>query len=447
MSSFCLRMTSNIAPTPTTPNTVMVGYQAPQPYLSSNLPVRGSATAAPKYWKESITPEANPAMRRPPMSMGAAAPTIEWVALTLNDTKIRNKQARNTPALVGPIKPDHMATEAPATTRVRKAYSRTATGERWPPKSLSETMPEMSEPATATSGTMFMVQMTAGGWVLRSSLRVLGEEEHGELVRTVPHGAGGRVSQRVKPNQRVAEDGQEAFFDAHAHVGLVARAGIAVVLDAVGVPGGFRGFARDQRDQHRHEGRNQGRDAEKPPPLIGREGPGADGKAGEDKRRQVVDRHLAELNHEAEDAREGAPLAAVEPRGVDLDHARGTEGLQVTVKEPDQGEGGKRAGKGNKAVNQVDQHRAHRANHHRGPAPNPVAEQAVDELPDPVGDRPPGENEGDLRVVEMELLDHARRGKAEVVPAHVIGSVRGSQNRPVQAPPRPEALGIPDVRG
>ena len=97
-----------------------VGYQAPQPNLSSSWPVTGSATAAPKYWKESMTPDANPAMRRPPMSIGAAAPTIEWVALTLNETRIRNRQARNTPALLGPINPDHMTTEARATTRVRK---------------------------------------------------------------------------------------------------------------------------------------------------------------------------------------------------------------------------------------------------------------------------------------------------------------------------------------
>ena len=45
----------------------------------------------------------------------------EWVALTLKETRIRKTQPRNTPALLGPINPDHMTTEAQATTRVKKA--------------------------------------------------------------------------------------------------------------------------------------------------------------------------------------------------------------------------------------------------------------------------------------------------------------------------------------
>jgi len=56
--------------------------------LVQKLPISGTAIPAPKYWNESITPEAKPAIFGPPMSIGAAAPTIEWVALTASE--IRN---------------------------------------------------------------------------------------------------------------------------------------------------------------------------------------------------------------------------------------------------------------------------------------------------------------------------------------------------------------------
>src|ERR1017187_4608173 len=103
---FCLRITSHIAPPPTKPKPAIVGYQTPQPYRSISQPVAGSAMAAPKYWNESITPEAKPDIRRPPMSIGAAAPTSECVELTVSEIITRKKQPRKTPAGVGPTKPE-----------------------------------------------------------------------------------------------------------------------------------------------------------------------------------------------------------------------------------------------------------------------------------------------------------------------------------------------------
>ena len=45
------------------------------------------------YWKESINPNAKPAMRRPPMSIGAAEPRIEWVELAVKEMRTRNRMA------------------------------------------------------------------------------------------------------------------------------------------------------------------------------------------------------------------------------------------------------------------------------------------------------------------------------------------------------------------
>src|SRR5262249_18761238 len=122
-------------------------------------------------WKESITPDAKPAMRRPPISIGAAAPTIECVAFTLKEIRIRKKQPRKTPSLVGPTAPDHITTAASASTTLSRKYRAIATGERWPRKNLSETHPEIMEPATAINGIMFKVHMTEDGLVLRSRPR------------------------------------------------------------------------------------------------------------------------------------------------------------------------------------------------------------------------------------------------------------------------------------
>ena len=58
-----------------------------------------------------------------------------------------------------------------------------------------------------------------------------------------------------------------------------------------------------------------------------------------------LQRELARLNHEPENAGERAALGAVEPRGVDLDHAGRAEGLKISVHEPDERKGRERSKK------------------------------------------------------------------------------------------------------
>ena len=54
------------------------------------------ATAAPKYWNASITPEANAAILRPPMSIAAAGPSSECVEFTVNAMSTTKNSAQLT---------------------------------------------------------------------------------------------------------------------------------------------------------------------------------------------------------------------------------------------------------------------------------------------------------------------------------------------------------------
>src|SRR5437588_10793677 len=104
--------------------------------------------AAPKYWNESMTPAAKPALRRPPISMGAAAPTIECVEFAVKEINTRKRQLKNSP-LVPRISIEKTAIRM---TTVSRKYSVMATGERWPRKTLSDKIPDPKEPRTATRG-------------------------------------------------------------------------------------------------------------------------------------------------------------------------------------------------------------------------------------------------------------------------------------------------------
>jgi hypothetical protein len=52
--------------------------------------------------------------------MGAAVPTRECVELTINEIKVRNRQPRKIPLVVGPIAPEKNTKAASAVTRARK---------------------------------------------------------------------------------------------------------------------------------------------------------------------------------------------------------------------------------------------------------------------------------------------------------------------------------------
>ena len=61
------------------------------------LPSAKPASIPPKYWNESMQPEAKPAILRAPISMAAAVPMIECVELAVNAIRMKN-----TIAAVGP---------------------------------------------------------------------------------------------------------------------------------------------------------------------------------------------------------------------------------------------------------------------------------------------------------------------------------------------------------
>jgi len=109
------------------------------------------------------------------------------------------------------------------------------------------------------------------------ALRLRAAADHLELVRARRQADGqGTILAEAASDRALLEAALEGRF--------VAGAGVAVVLDAVGVAGGFRGLAGDEGDQDGHEGCDDRGDSKHPAPLIGRKGPGADGKAGEDQR-------------------------------------------------------------------------------------------------------------------------------------------------------------------
>src|SRR5436190_16842932 len=105
---------------------------------------------APKYWKESITPDANPAILRPPKSIAAAVPMIECVEL-----HVREMIVSRIHATIGPPSDVWPRIQAVTTMEiVSSKYSSAATGARLPRKSVSEMTPELKDPTNADSGSV-----------------------------------------------------------------------------------------------------------------------------------------------------------------------------------------------------------------------------------------------------------------------------------------------------
>ena len=117
-----------------------------------------------------MTPAAKPAIFLPPMSIGAAAPTIECVELAVSEIMMRMPQPVKIPAGVGPTSPFISSIAAKPMTTASRKYSDMATGERWPLQNRSETQPEASEPATAAMGMMANVHATVAGMLVFMSI-------------------------------------------------------------------------------------------------------------------------------------------------------------------------------------------------------------------------------------------------------------------------------------
>src|SRR5436190_18203844 len=97
---------------------------------------------APKYWKESITPEANPAIFRPPKSNAAAVPMIECVELHVSEIIVNKTHADSGPASLVWLRMKTLN----RIESVSSQYSSTATGARFPRNNVSEISPEENDP-------------------------------------------------------------------------------------------------------------------------------------------------------------------------------------------------------------------------------------------------------------------------------------------------------------
>jgi hypothetical protein len=147
-----------------------------------------------------------------------------------------------------------------------------------------------------------------------------------------------------------------------------------------------------------------------------------EGEAGKHERSEPVNPEATDTDHDAEDSGEAAPLVVGEPSGVDLDHPRSPEGLQVAVDqadadEPAQGahERADEAVVGAEAEQEVHQGGAEPADGHGPFAADSVGEEAVPELPQGVGPVPGRVNGAELLVGEPEGIAEVLTGEGQVV--------------------------------
>ncbi len=173
-------------------------------------------------------------------------------------------------------------------------------------------------------------------------------------------------------------------------------------------------------------------------PVVLRYHPSANRESRKNDRGEIVDRKLAQLNHEAKNAGERPALRPPEPGRVHFDHAGRAEGLHVAIHQPDRGESCKSAGEGSKAEDQIDNDGSCGADQHGGLAANPVGKQTVHELSGPVSKRPGAQHSGNLESAEPKLRHHARSREPEIIPAHIKRGIEQSDDKPVQAPARTE---------
>ena len=255
--------------------------------------------------------------------------------------------------------------------------------------------------------------------------------EDGDLVGARANGASASIGGRIKPNEGMgeyrAERIEKGYGDASGIINFITDDSREASL-----LGGGTGSEVHEEGGGSSEKR---RDTKKPTPFALRNGQSKKGKTGQDKRGQKADGNLAELYHEAKDSGEGASFPASKPCRINFDHSRCAEGLKVAVHQPDEGEGGKCAGEGGEAEDEVDADSANGTDEEGGASADSVGQEPVDELAGAVGERPDGQHIGDLGSGEVELGNHARGGETKVVAAHVVGAVEEADADPVQSAP------------
>ena len=250
-----------------------------------------------------------------------------------------------------------------------------------------------------------------------------------DLIGTGAYGSRASVGQGIKPDQGVGENGFEGMPERNGDSGRI--------IDFIMNGAGKTCFVRSLFDAEGHEnggarGEQRG-DAEEPTPFAGGNGDTHEGEAGKDQGCKKADCDLTGLDNESVDTGERAAFPPVEPSRVDFDHA-GAFGLDDAVNEPDQREGGKIGGEAAPPKDQVDDDGSNSTDEEGEFASDAVRQKAVEKLTGAIGDRPDGENVGDLGGGEMELLHDSGYGKSEIVPTHVERGVEQAQRDPVQRP-------------
>lgn len=253
------------------------------------------------------------------------------------------------------------------------------------------------------------------------------EIEDGDLIGTRANGSGAGVSGGIEPDEGVGKDGAKRFEERNGDAIRV----IEFVLDGAWIAGFFRGFASGEEHEQSGSGGEEGRDTKEPAPFSCRNGQGKETESSENEGSEKADGDLAELNHEAKDSRKSSAFLAGEPSGVNFDHPRATEGLEVAVEEPDHRKGGEGSSEGTEAKDQINGDGADSADEEGFAAADAVGEESIDQLARTISEGPDGEHVGDLRGSEVELGDHTRGRETEIVAAHVVGAVKATNGDPV----------------
>ena len=251
--------------------------------------------------------------------------------------------------------------------------------------------------------------------------------EDSDLVRARANGPGAGIGSGIKPNEGMGEYRAERFQKRDGDASGV----IDFISDDFREASLLGGRSGGEVHKEGGGGGEERRDTKEPAPFALRNGQSKKGKTGQDKRGEKADGNLAQLYHEAKDSGEGASFPASEPGRINFHHAGCAEGLKVAVHQPNEGEGGKGAGEGGKAENEVDGDGANGTDEEGGAAADSVGQEPVDELAGAVGERPDGQHVGDLGSGEVELGNHAWGGKTKVEAAHVVGAVEEADRDPV----------------
>ena len=136
----------------------------------------------------------------------------------------------------------------------------------------------------------------------------------------------------------------------------------------------------------------------------------------------------------------------MEPRGVDLDHGKGAEGLEVLVDRIEEGHAhhdlGLPAVEEEQADDQVQRARSDGAEDDGLFATEAVSQRAVEDHREGVGPEPCRSDHAELFFVQMELLHDGGTAHVQVVATHVESGVGHTERKPVPEPPSSVLLGM-----